>query len=97
VYEQPWPSYDPSLAAHETVTPVIQVYGRVRDRVTVPAGISDEEARDQAQQSRRVRRYLNGRVPGTIIVVPGRLVNIVLEACFWGCCCRFAQKRPQSP
>ena len=78
MHERPWPSYDPSLAADDTVTPVIQVNGRVRDRVTVPAGISDEEALDQAQQSHRVRRYLNGRVPDTIIVVPGQLVNIVV-------------------
>jgi leucyl-tRNA synthetase len=78
VHAQPWPSYDPSLAADETVTLVIQVNGKVRDRVTVPAGISDEEARGQAQQSRRVRRYLNGREPDTTIVVPGRLVNIVV-------------------
>jgi leucyl-tRNA synthetase len=78
VHEQPWPSYDASLAADETVTLVIQVNGKVRDRVTVPAGISDKEARERAQRSRRVRRYLNGREPGKIIVVPGRLVNLVV-------------------
>jgi leucyl-tRNA synthetase len=97
VHEQPWPSYHPSLAADETVTLVIQVNGKVRDRVTALAGHGDEEARDQAQQSRRVRRYLNVRVPDTIIVVRGRLVSIVVWAYSWGCCCRLAQKRPFGP
>jgi leucyl-tRNA synthetase len=78
VHEQAWPSYDPALAADETVTLVIQVNGKVRDRVTVLAGISDQEARSRAHQSRQVRRHLNGREPDAIIVVPGRLVNIVV-------------------
>jgi leucyl-tRNA synthetase len=78
VHEQPWPSYDPSLAEDEMITLVIQVNGKVRDRVTVPAGISNEEAREQALQSHQTQRYLNGRAPETIIIVPGRLVNIVV-------------------
>lgn len=78
VHERPLPSYGPSLAADGTVTLVSQVNGKVRDRVTAPAGISDEQVHDQVQQSHRVRRYLNGRVPDTIIVVPRRLVNVVV-------------------
>jgi leucyl-tRNA synthetase len=77
-HEQPWPSYDPSLAADDTVTLVIQVNGRVRDCVTVPVGISDEEAREQAMRSHQVERYLNGRAPGTFVIAPDRLVNVVV-------------------
>jgi leucyl-tRNA synthetase len=78
VHGQNWPAYDPALEADETVTLVIQVNGRVRDRLPLPAGISDEEARQRALESDRVQEYLNGQQPKRVIVVPGQLVNIVL-------------------
>ncbi|MCL6551868.1 MAG: leucine--tRNA ligase [Firmicutes bacterium] len=77
VHTQAWPSYDPAKATAEEVTLVLQVDGRVRDRIQVPAGISDEEARERALASPRVRRFIDGREVATVIVVPGRLVNVV--------------------
>jgi leucyl-tRNA synthetase len=77
-HQQAWPAYDPALTVDETITLVIQVNGKVRDRLVVPASISDEEARERALLSQQVQRYLNGRAPETIILVPGRLVNIVV-------------------
>ncbi|MFN2226124.1 MAG: leucine--tRNA ligase, partial [Anaerolineae bacterium] len=78
VHRQGWPGYDPALAADEMVTLVVQVNGKVRDRFQVPAGITDDQARERALASERVREYLDGRRPGKVIVVPGRLVNVVV-------------------
>jgi leucyl-tRNA synthetase len=77
VHQQPWPTYDPALTVDETVTLVIQVNGKVRDRIAVPAGITDDDARQRALESERVQHLLDGKQPRKMIVVPGRLVNIV--------------------
>jgi len=63
---------------NEMVTLVVQVNGKVRDRLQVPAGLPDEEARRRALESERVQEHLAGGKPMRVIVVPGRLVNIVV-------------------
>jgi leucyl-tRNA synthetase len=77
VHHQPWPAYDPAWTVDEMVTLVIQVDGKVRDRIAVPSDIQDEEAGRQAVESERVQRFLNGKPPRRVIIVSGRLVNIV--------------------
>jgi len=77
VHRQSWPACDPALVADETVTLIVQVNGKVRDRIAVPAGVSDDEARRLALTSPRVQASLAGRPPRQVIVVPGRLVNVV--------------------
>ncbi len=79
IHQQPWPEFDPELAAEDEITLVIQVNGKVRDRIGVPAGIQDERARELALASETVQRHLAGRDPAEVIVVPGRLVNIVVD------------------
>jgi leucyl-tRNA synthetase len=78
IHNQPWPQFDPEVARVEEITLVLQVNGKVRDRITVPADISEEQARKAALASEAVRRLLAGKRPRQVIVVPGRLVNIVL-------------------
>jgi leucyl-tRNA synthetase len=78
VHQQPWPVYDPELAIDRVVTLIVQVNGRVRDRIAVPAGLADDEARRLALSSPRVQAHLEGRSPEQVVVVPGRLVNVVL-------------------
>jgi len=73
-----WPEFDPSLAAEETVTMVVQVNGKVRDRLTVPAGIGEEEARALALASAKVAPYLKGGAPTRVVARPPALVNIVV-------------------
>jgi leucyl-tRNA synthetase len=73
----PWPEFDPVLAAEETVTLVVQVNGRVRDRIPVPAGITAEEAQARALASEKVLPYLKGSAPARVVVRPPGLVNIV--------------------
>ncbi len=78
IHQQPWPSFDPEIARAEEITLVIQVNGKVRDRITVPADITEEQARARALASEPVQRQLAGRPPRQVIVVRGRLVNIVV-------------------
>ncbi len=79
VHTQAWPTYDPELARTPEVTLVVQVDGRVRDRVTVPEDLPEAEARALALASERVRQHLNGRVVKDVVYVPGKVVNIVSE------------------
>jgi leucyl-tRNA synthetase len=77
VHASSWPKYDPALAAEETVTLVVQVDGRVRDRIEVAPGASDEACRDLALSSENARRAIDGRQIANVVVRPPRLVNIV--------------------
>ena len=77
VHQQTWPVADPSVAAAEEITLVLQVNGKVRDKVTVPADISAKAAKVRALASENVQRHLQGREPKKVIYIPGRLVNIV--------------------
>ena len=78
LWEQPWPEADPALLERDTVEIVVQVNGKLRDRVQVPPAISEEELVALARASERVRAHLNGGEPRKTIVVPGKLVNFVV-------------------
>ena len=77
LHRQAWPSPDPELLAEETVTMVVQVNGKLRDRLDVPASIGEEEARSAALASPKVQDALGGAAPSRIVVRPPRLVNVV--------------------
>src|SRR4051812_39439904 len=74
-----WPVADPALLVEESVTCVVQVAGKVRDRLEVPPTISEDELRERALASDGVRRALDGRGVRTVIVRPPKLVNVVPE------------------
>jgi leucyl-tRNA synthetase len=78
IHAQAWPSYDPDLARDELVTMVVQVKGKVRDRIQVPPDISEEEAVALALGSARVAAELADRSPSRVVARPPRLVNIVV-------------------
>ena len=78
LWEQPWPVADPALLERETVEVVLQVNGKLRDRLQVPASISEEELVALARASPRVQAHLNGGEPRKTIVVRGKLVNFVV-------------------
>jgi leucyl-tRNA synthetase len=73
-----WPGYDADAAVEPEVTLVIQVMGKVRDRMTVPVGMTESQALETAQASDKVRAALNGRPPSKVIYVQDRLINLVL-------------------
>ena len=72
-----WPSFDATAAAEPKVVLVVQVAGRLRDRLEVDAGLSEDEALKVALASEKVRAALNGRGPSKVIYVPDRLINLV--------------------
>ncbi|HSZ38317.1 MAG TPA: leucine--tRNA ligase [Acidimicrobiales bacterium] len=78
VHLQRWPEYDPELVRQDTVTMVIQVNGKLRDRVEVDAEISESEAEALALASEKVASALDGGAPRRIVVRPPRLVNVVV-------------------
>jgi leucyl-tRNA synthetase len=77
LWEQPWPAADPALLEVETQEIVVQVNGRIRDRLHVAPGLPKEELIARARASERVQAYLDGAEPARTIVVPGKLVNFV--------------------
>ena len=76
LWQEPWPEADPALLATDTVEIVVQVNGKLRDRLQVLAGTPEDELVALALASERVRAYVNGE-PRRTIVVPDRLVNVV--------------------
>jgi leucyl-tRNA synthetase len=78
IHTQPWPKVDQAAAAEQEITLIVQVNGKLRDRITVPADIEDESAKAIALASPAVQKLLNGKPPRQVILVPKRLVNIVL-------------------
>ncbi len=74
-----WPSYDPALTTDEDVTIVLQVNGKVRSRITVPAGTDPEELERLARQDGRIREWTDGKQVVKVISVPDKLVNVVVR------------------
>jgi leucyl-tRNA synthetase len=78
LHQQPWPVVDEQAAAEEEITLVLQINGKVRDRIQVPADITPDQARSFALSNATVQKYLGGQEPRKVILVPGKLVNIVI-------------------
>jgi leucyl-tRNA synthetase len=72
-----WPAYDATAAAEPKVILVVQVAGKLRDRLDVDAGLSEADATAAALASEKVRAALNGGQPSKVIYVPDRLINLV--------------------
>jgi leucyl-tRNA synthetase len=77
VHRSSWPGFDPELARAETVTLVVQVDGKVRDRVEVSPDADEETCRELAMRSQNARRAVGDREIRTLVVRPPRLVNVV--------------------
>ncbi len=79
LYRAAWPAFDPQVAAEDEITIAVQVNGKLRDTVKVPAGSDEACLRRAAQESPRVAEHLKGRQIVRLVVVPGKLVNIVVK------------------
>ena len=79
VFRAEWPEADPAAMAREEIEIVVQVNGKVRDRIVVPASIAREELEKRALAQERVRTYTGGKTVRKVIVVPGKLVNIAVS------------------
>ena len=80
IHNQPWPEHDQELAKEEEVTLVIQVNGKLRDKLLVPATISEAEAKELALSRERVKAYIDSKKLTRVIYVPKRVVNIVVAS-----------------
>lgn len=78
VHAQPWPSYDPKALVQAEVEIVVQVNGKVRDRLTVAKEISREELEQLAKETEKVREAIGTKSIRKVIIVPEKLVNIVV-------------------
>ncbi|MEN2984275.1 MAG: leucine--tRNA ligase [Dictyoglomaceae bacterium] len=76
IHLQQWPSYNPELIKEEIITLVIQINGKVRDRVDVNADITEEEALKIALQRENVKKYLGNKNPKKVVFVPGKLLSL---------------------
>jgi leucyl-tRNA synthetase len=78
LWEEPWPVHDPALLVRDTFELVIQVNGKVRDRMEVSAELSEDELIERAKSSPRVQAHVDGKTVRKAIVVPRKLVNLVV-------------------
>jgi leucyl-tRNA synthetase len=74
----PWPQYDPGAIVATEIVVVVQVNGKVRSKLTLPAGTPDKDIETAALADAKVREFTAGRSPKKVIVVQGKLVNVVV-------------------
>jgi leucyl-tRNA synthetase len=79
VWEEPWPVADPALLERDVVELVVQVNGKLRDRVAAPVGAPREQLETLARERPRVQGYLDGKDVVKVVVVPDKLVNFVVR------------------
>jgi leucyl-tRNA synthetase len=78
IHQQDWPQWDEEIAREEIISLIVQINGKVRDKIEVPTDTGEEELREIALASEKVAKWLDGRTPRQVIIVRGKLVNIVI-------------------
>lgn len=76
---EPWPTYDEAKLVDDEVEVVVQVNGKVRSKVTVPKDAAKEQLEQVAKEDERVKEHIDGKEIVKVIVIPGKLVNIVVK------------------
>jgi leucyl-tRNA synthetase len=79
IHNQSWPQWDEGLAEDEEITLVVQVNGKLRDRLAVPVSITEDEAKELALASQKVKPYLENKQVVKTIYIPKKLVNLVVR------------------
>ena len=74
-----WPSYDETKTVDNEVEIVLQINGKIRDKLTIPAGLDKDATQEAAMKSEKVIAAIDGKQVVKVIVVPGKLVNIVVK------------------
>ncbi|MDI6889700.1 MAG: leucine--tRNA ligase [Thermodesulfovibrionales bacterium] len=78
IFEERWPDWDEEVTKEERVELVIQVNGKLRSRLLIPVGISDDEIKEMALQEQRIKDIVSSKTIKKVIVVKGKLINIVI-------------------
>jgi leucyl-tRNA synthetase len=79
IHVSSWPAFDEDLAAQNEITMIVQVNGKVRETIDVPVSITEDEMRERALSSEKIRGYLGGKEPLKVIIKPPKLVSLVVE------------------
>jgi leucyl-tRNA synthetase len=79
VWEEPWPAADPAMLERDVIQIAVQVNGKLRDRIQVPADAGRDDVESAARERPNVARHLDGHEVAKVVVVPGRLVNFVVR------------------
>ncbi|KPJ71183.1 leucine--tRNA ligase, partial [Parcubacteria bacterium DG_74_3] len=78
VHQQKWPKYDQKLVKEKIITLVIQVNGKVRDKIEVEADILEKEAQELALAREKIKKWIKGKKTKKVVFVPQKLINIVV-------------------
>ncbi|NQV13410.1 MAG: class I tRNA ligase family protein, partial [Parcubacteria group bacterium] len=78
ISQEKWPEYDPKMVKEDTIELVIQINGKVRDKMSVEVGITEKEALKLAKKSEKVKKYLEGGEIKKVIFVPDKLLSLVV-------------------
>jgi leucyl-tRNA synthetase len=78
VHQQTWPKFDASAVVAETITIPVQVNGKLRDRITVPADADEAAIKDAALASEVVQKFLDGKPLRQVIYAKGRMLNLLV-------------------
>ena len=73
-----WPEYEETLCVEDAITVIVQINGKLREKLEVSRGLGKKELEDMAFASERVQKFLDGKTPKKVIVIPDKLVNIVI-------------------
>jgi len=79
LYATPWPSYDEGSLEVDEITVVVQVNGKVRSKVVVPAGADDAVVRAAVEADAKIREWTEGKTVRKFIYVPGKIANLVVS------------------
>jgi leucyl-tRNA synthetase len=79
VFKQPWPDYDPDLSRESEVEIVVQINGKVRARMVVPAGTDAQGLTSLAKDDEKIQLLLEGKTVVKVIAVPDKLINLVVK------------------
>lgn len=77
IFNHPWPKYDPAALVAQEIELVVQVSGKIKSRIIVATNATEEDIKKKALEDDKIKPLLSGKPPRKVIVVPGRLVNIV--------------------
>jgi leucyl-tRNA synthetase len=79
IHNHPWPEWDEELAKEDEITLVIQINGKMRDKLLVPVSITEDEARHLALGRQKVKTYIDNKTITKLIYIPKRLINLVVK------------------
>jgi len=77
-YNQKWPKYNPELIKEKKIILVVQINGKIRDRIEVKVGISEKQAKEVALEQEKIKKWINNKKIKKVIFVPDKLINFVI-------------------